>query len=148
MDARIEPTGAVGGGTGLYAPTREEMVLLVKHWYTELLRDAWLYFLMGYSGQWRVRIFANERINLAAGAIGSEAVNKAIEKARGEFKAKVDSPRLWRIYESGQWELLETVEEDWVQQLFDQPRNDSAAGFNGRGKGSSGFEGGLGRKRS
>jgi len=116
---RVAGHYAGGEEVAAYAPVPDVLFQLVKYWYWLLLGREWDYFLTGCSGQGKEAAFARRCIALAAKAIGEAAVERAIEEARDEFKAKVDSARVWEIFESGDWGQLETVKDDWVQKLYE-----------------------------
>lgn len=93
-----------------FKPTRHELLQLVKYWYGRLLDINWSYFVYAQTGSTEIRLgpFAQRRVNRAAAVIGEDAVGKAIEEVRNDFKAKVDA-RLWEIFENGnlkQWEAV------------------------------------------
>ena len=75
-----------------FVPTRHELIQLVKYWYGRLLDVDWYWFLYALTGsiEVRLRVFAYRRIGRAATAIGQEAVNRAIEEVREEFRKSTD----------------------------------------------------------
>jgi hypothetical protein len=78
-----------------FAPTRYELIQLVKHWATILIDnqfDCYLYQQPSSSGS-RREAFARLRINQIATVLGEEAVEKAINEAL--------SPRVWSIFKNG-----------------------------------------------
>jgi hypothetical protein len=72
-----EVNGSGEGEIPAYAPTREELLQLVRYWYEEFLSLRWFYFETGQTGGSEIRrkYFVRGRINRIAKAIGSEAVN-------------------------------------------------------------------------
>jgi hypothetical protein len=86
----------------------------VKHWYGEVLDLDWSYFIFGELGgsEWISRGTALRRISEATAVLGAEAIHRAAENARGEFKAKVDNPHIWEIFEDGTKEQWEPVADE------------------------------------
>lgn len=103
-----------------YVPTRSELVQVVRYWHLRRLDDEWFEFLYGRRepNSYRLAIFAERRIHRAAAAIGQEAVDQAIEKAREEFKARVDG-RLWDIFENGTDEQWKAVKDQSWREIFE-----------------------------
>jgi hypothetical protein len=91
-----------------FAPTRYELIQLVKHWATIVIDDSFVCFLYqqhSSSSERRRRAFAGRRINRIATVLGEEAVEKAINEAEEEYSKPV-SPRAWSIFKNG-------TEEEW-----------------------------------
>ena len=63
------------------APTKYETLLLVRAWAGEILDRDFGFFLYGSVGssEWRIREYANRRLNTIAKAIGEEEVKKAFK---------------------------------------------------------------------
>lgn len=109
---------------GGYVPTRHELTQLVKYWYGRFLDEEWWFFVTGVSGgRWiQLKHYAMRRIGLAAAALGEQAVDKAIEGVREEFKSKVSDARLWQIFETGTDEQWAAVREESDRKCREQQR--------------------------
>lgn len=105
-----------------YAPTRHELVQLVKYWYGRVLYDYWSFFVTSQTGtsEFRLRCFAERRINRAAAAIGQEAVDQAVKDVRDKFKAMVNDAPLWDIFEKGTTEQWDAVQAETYREWREQ----------------------------
>jgi len=94
-----------------FKPTPDELLQLVRYWSKRILEDGWFTLCYGYRpSEGQSRAYAYSRIDQATAVVGKEAVDKAIEEVRNEFKAEIKDARLWDIFESGdskQWEAVQ-----------------------------------------
>src|SRR5580704_11744699 len=76
------------------------------------------FFLYGSVGssEWRIREYANRRLNTIAKAIGEEEVKKAFKHAEPEFAKGVDQ-RAWKIFREGTKEEQESFQEEVQKKL-------------------------------
>ena len=104
-------------------PTREEFIQLVKYWCKEYFFVEWIVFLRGArkDNDNREQLYANDRISHARAVIGEEAVNKAVDEARKEFKATSDChSRYWDICEHGTSEQRDAAREEMEREVREQ----------------------------
>lgn len=104
-----------------FAPTRHELIQLVKYWATVALGLQFDYFLYSSTGstEWRLGAFASRRINRIAIPLGEVEVQKAIREAEDKF-SKATDPKAWAIFKNGtpaeqesfQDEVQRTISED------------------------------------
>jgi hypothetical protein len=100
-----------------FAPTRYELIQLVKHWATWVTGYRFDLFLYRVTSSARIRreAFACDRVIRMTTVLGAEAVEEAIDDAEEEFSETV-SPRVWWIFKNGtkeRWEaFLDEVDED------------------------------------
>jgi hypothetical protein len=104
-----------------YIPTREEILLLVKHWETQVLDAYWFCFMSGACGLYvhDEKVRANSRFELAEAAIGEEAVRAAIDEANEEFKREYPE-WLWEIFVNGSDKQEEEVHEESLRGGYGQ----------------------------
>ena len=79
--------------------TKYESVQIVKHWAAEIIDLDFSYFLHASTGssEWRIREYANRRLNTIAQSIGEQEVETAFKQA-GENFAKTVDQRAWKIF--------------------------------------------------
>jgi hypothetical protein len=96
-----------------FAPTRNELIHLVKHWAAIVIGHR--FYQQPGSSESRCEAFAGRRIDRIATVLGEEAVEKAINEAEEEF-SKTVSPPVWWIFKNStkvQWlAFLDEVDED------------------------------------
>jgi hypothetical protein len=107
------------------APTKYETLLLVRAWAGEILDRDFGFFLYGSVGssEWRIREYANRRLNTIAKAIGEEEVKKAFKHAEPEFAKGVDQ-RAWKVFMEGTKEEQESFQEEVQKKLAGDPASD------------------------
>src|ERR1035441_7807839 len=72
--------------------TQYEWIQIVKHWAAEMIDSDFDYFLYGSTGstEWRIREYAERRLNTIAKSIGEEEVKRAVTEAKGGFSTGGD----------------------------------------------------------
>ncbi len=87
----VEVTGCVA--------TQYEWIQIVKHWVAEMIDLDFDYFLYGSTGstEWRLREYAERRLNTIAKSIGEEEVKRAFKQAEQEFAKGVDQ-LAWKAF--------------------------------------------------
>jgi len=111
-----------------FAPTRHELIQLVKYWAKDLIEVQYDGFFIGpeFSIDLRLDAFPRKRISRIAEVLGEEAVRQAIDQVYAEIGEKQDQrlKSLWEEFLNGnreQWDevlgethkaLEETQEED------------------------------------
>jgi hypothetical protein len=96
-----------------FAPTRHELIQLVKYWTTIVLRDEFYIFAYGPPGSPEMRRipFGCRRIDRIATVLGEEAVQRAVDEAEEEY-SKTVSPRAWSIFKNGTEEEREAFQDE------------------------------------
>jgi len=102
-----------------FAPTRYELLQLVKHWAMQILEVEFFFFCYQQAGSEDIRRmpFAERRIDRIAAHVGKADVKEACDEAKATFAQHID-PETWRIFTSGTpaeraafvratWEMLE-----------------------------------------
>jgi len=101
-----------------FAPTRHELIQLVKYWATATLELQFDYFLYTSTGstEWRLDAFASRRINRIATLLGEVEVQKAIQEAEEKF-SKTTDPRAWEIFKNGTPEEQEAFQDEVLRRI-------------------------------
>ena len=96
-----------------FAPTRHELLQLVRYWVQKSLEIDYFFFLYGISGSDEIRVepHAWRRVHRIAEVLGKKAVQKAVDEAREMFGRNQD-PRLWHIFVHGSEEEWDAVAEE------------------------------------
>ncbi len=100
--------------------TKYELIQIVKHWAAEIVDQDFSYFLDGCTGssEWRIREYANRRLNTIAKSIGDAEVTKAFRQVEDDFGKKVDA-RAWKIFKEGTQEERESFQHEAEEKLAD-----------------------------
>jgi hypothetical protein len=126
---RIGVLDMIVGESGLEVPgyktTKYETLQLVRHWAGEILGLDFGFFLYGSVGssEWRIREYANRRLNTIAKSIGEEEVKKAFKQAEEAF-AKGADPQAWKIFMEDTREEQESFQEEVQRKLAGDPASD------------------------
>jgi hypothetical protein len=116
-----------------FAPTRHELVQLIKYWEKILIDSDYFFFFYGQTGSretWR-RAFARRRICRIATVLGDEAVQEAIREAEEEF-SKTTSPGAWSIFKNGTPEEQKAFQDEVLRSMND--RSNSLSDQNSEGE--------------
>jgi hypothetical protein len=102
------------------------VVELVRHWYRELLKSQWSFFMTGQLGRSDIRRkhFARKRLAQAAKAIGEGAVEQVVTFVEDHFKANLDEPRLWDAFKTNDEEQWEAVRDELHQKADERLKRD------------------------
>jgi hypothetical protein len=106
--------------------TKYELIKIVKHWAAEIIELDFDYFLYGSTGstEWRIREYAERRLNTIAKSIGEEEVRKAVTEAKVDFAKGVDQ-RAWKIFTEGTKEEQERFQHEVQEKPAGEPGSDS-----------------------
>lgn len=101
-----------------FAPTRHELIQLVKYWDTLRLDQLFYFFVVGQVGfcDSRRSAFASRRISRIATLLGEDEVQKAIQEAEEEFSKRTD-PRAWAIFKNGTPEEQEAFQDEVLRKF-------------------------------
>lgn len=101
-----------------FAPTRHELIHLVKYWANVALGYQFDFFSFGQTGSTprRRELFACCRIRRIATLLGEEEVRKAIQEAEEEF-SKTTDPRAWAIFKNGTPEEQEAFQDEILRKI-------------------------------
>ena len=66
-----------------FAPTRHELIQIVKYWAKKRLDNAWFFFLTSQTGstEWRINLFAARRIYRIEEILGEDEVKKLLMRS-------------------------------------------------------------------
>jgi hypothetical protein len=105
-----------------YKATKYEILHLARHWAGEILDLDFDFFLYGSTGstEWRIREYAERRLNTIAKSIGEEEVRKAVTEAKVGFSTGVDE-RAWKIFTEGTKEEQESFQQEVQEKLAGDP---------------------------
>ena len=118
-----------------FAVTRQELLELVKLWVRKSLSIQWEERVMGQTGsyEWRMRTYAQRRVDHIADLIGVEPVKEAVEEAREEFGRERD-PYAWWVFCHGSeedWRVLDKITGNlmgWIDSCDASPDEDTGPG--------------------
>jgi hypothetical protein len=101
-----------------FVATKHELLVLARHWATEIIDLGFAYFLYGCTGssEWRTRVYADRRLSTIAKAIGEEEVRNAFTQAEQAFAKGVDQ-QAWRIFTEGTQEEQERFQQEVQENL-------------------------------
>jgi hypothetical protein len=109
-----------------FAPTRDELIQLVKHWATIAFSNQFDFFVYPEQVSFKPAALAGHRIGRIRTVLGEEAVEKAINEAEEEF-SKTVSPRAWSIFKIGAKEEVQAFRDEVEEDLRSWTGDEAAA---------------------
>ena len=125
LEAKVEVNGTGKECGAEFAPTRAELLVLVKHYHTQYVVEEYLSFHTGQVfSDTPGRVTALQRIKRIEEVLGVEDVRDAKAKAEEDFRkgCKCD-PLKWRIFKDGDKEQWEEVRRQFQIELFAEWRH-------------------------
>jgi hypothetical protein len=100
-----------------FAPTRHEMLQIVKYWERVIIDEEVLSFTLGQVGRSeQLRIsFADRRIDRICHLLGKAAGTEAINEVHAEYRDK--DPRFWEAFLNGDEALRWSIHEDALRHM-------------------------------
>jgi len=109
-----------------FVPTRDELLILAKHWAAVALDIEYFWFLyeqVGSSDR-RIESFARRRVSRIAALFSDEAVTKAITAVEEQLGKKFGSSKYWDIFLHGTPGEHKAAQEEIAREMYgDDPKS-------------------------